>query len=984
MLAVATPASVCAGCGAIIDSSVLADENTCSACLLRLGLAVTAHDNRNDLVGATPDHIGPYLIARRDDGSPWVLGRGAMGITFRAIDKSLQRPVALKIINTNIETRSAEARERFAREARAAASLRHPNVATVYQFGVREETGQFFYAMELIEGETLEERVRRLGPIDVSIALEIALQVAAALEAAEQQGLVHRDLKPGNLMLVSQGSGLVSIDSRTGQRTHRAPCTECPVTVKVIDFGVAKAVAEKTYAMSLTHGGFIGTPAFASPEQFTNAPVDVRSDIYSLGATLWLALTGKLLFSGRTVEELRAARESKPLPIEQLKTARVPRRFIALLRSMLALEPAARPAGARQVATALNTIRDSISRRGKVVVRSVIAAVIIVITIAAAWKINRSLTATMSSVPEKSIAVLPFQSFSDGGDNGYLADGVQDEILTDLTKVVDLKVIGRRTVAQFRDTKQSAREIGEALQVRYLLEGTVRKHATHIYVTTQLIDTRSGSQRWAEKYERELADIFLIQNDIAQEVVAQLKAELSPREKEAIERKPTADMEAYDLYLRARSLVYRNDVKSTKADEDDAKKASEFLEAAIARDPNFTLAYCALAEAQFYFQGGASLQQSWRNKAKHAIDVAMRISPDSAEVHLVRAHYFIDALDDADAGEKDLAIAAAGLPGRAAVLALRAAMEEQRGQWKEAVRDREREFDLDPRGAESARDLIDLYLALRWYSRAERLADHMIAVLPKYSAAVFWRLKSHIALARGDVAAAMTAFDSNPMRDEGLPALQHMLADLFIMQRNYPQATNIFEAMARPVTPYAMPKAAEAGMQVFGRGMALERLGRIARFRGEKESARNYFEAARQCFREWLVQNSGQTQWLTSHIPALIAEVDAGLGREEATVREGLKQIESSGLQSDARIAPNVKIYLAIAYMWSGQRDAALQQLSDATKMPIWRPGPGHRWPVIPGLSAGELKLNPLWDELRAEPRFQQLIAEAAKPVTFD
>src|SRR5207247_6231774 len=222
---------------------------------------------------------------------------------YRAIDKALDRPVALKIINTDARVRGTEARERFMREARAAAALRHPNVATVYQFGVREETGQLFYAMELVEGETLEGRVRRLGRIDVVTTLDIALQVTAALAAAEERGLVHRDLKPGNLMLIGGGENGAS-------------------TVKVIDFGVAKAVTEKTNAMSLTHGGFVGTPAFASPEQFTNVAVDVRSDIYSLGVTLWFLLSGQTPFGGRTIQEIRDARRSKPLPVDPLKAAR--------------------------------------------------------------------------------------------------------------------------------------------------------------------------------------------------------------------------------------------------------------------------------------------------------------------------------------------------------------------------------------------------------------------------------------------------------------------------------------------------------------------------------------------------------------------------------------------------------------------------------------------------------------------------------------
>jgi tetratricopeptide (TPR) repeat protein len=266
--------------------------------------------------------FGAYIIARREDGRREELGRGSMGITFRAVDQTLNRPVALKIIGPR-QHGSDRARERFMREARAAAGLRHQNVATIHHFGVHDATGEYFYAMELVEGETLEERIRRAGPIGAREAVAIAQQVAAALDAAEKRRLVHRDLKPGNIMLVTA----------EGQTPE----------VKVIDFGLAKAVTEEADPMAMTREGFVGSPAFASPEQFAQAPVDVRSDIFSLGVTLWFALTGKTPFAGRSVEEIQAAQQTGALPAHQLKAARVPSRLRSLLQNMLALEPAARP-----------------------------------------------------------------------------------------------------------------------------------------------------------------------------------------------------------------------------------------------------------------------------------------------------------------------------------------------------------------------------------------------------------------------------------------------------------------------------------------------------------------------------------------------------------------------------------------------------------------------------------------------------------------
>src|SRR6476660_7081082 len=299
--------STCPTCGATLEET-FGGGGGCMSCLLRAGIGSeeeTVHDSTPDaLEGGV--RFGVYEIDRREDGSLYELGRGAMGVTYRATDTSLQRKVALKIIKTDIAERSADARERFMREARAAAALRHENIATVYQFGMRLETGQYFYAMELIEGETLEQRVHRARPLDARTTIEIAQQVTSALAAAEKHGLVHRDVKPANLMLVSP-------DGETGNNKK--------LLVKIIEFGLAKAVHSQTDLKSLTHGRFVGTPAFASPEQFEHSALDVRSDIYSLGETLWFALTGKAPFSGRSVDELHRAQQKNVLHIEDLNAA---------------------------------------------------------------------------------------------------------------------------------------------------------------------------------------------------------------------------------------------------------------------------------------------------------------------------------------------------------------------------------------------------------------------------------------------------------------------------------------------------------------------------------------------------------------------------------------------------------------------------------------------------------------------------------------
>src|SRR5262245_25721593 len=301
--------AVCSVCGEPLNT-----RGDCVACLLR--------SLEETLFQAKPFALvfGDFEVERRADGSYWELGRGGMGVTYLARDKVLRRSVALKVIDTptaSSDRDSQTARERFLREARAAGALRHPNVAAVYQFGAAPDGSRCFYTMELVEGETLEARVRRHGPLNQKLVVEIATQIAHALAAAATQGLIHRDLKPSNIMLKTGDSGVTEVE------------------VKIIDFGLAKAVADAGGEMDITRGQFVGTPNFASPEQFESRPVDVRSDIYSLGVTLWFALTGKTPFAGRNIEEIRRAQKLATLPTEQLEAAHVPTSLRSLLKSKI-------------------------------------------------------------------------------------------------------------------------------------------------------------------------------------------------------------------------------------------------------------------------------------------------------------------------------------------------------------------------------------------------------------------------------------------------------------------------------------------------------------------------------------------------------------------------------------------------------------------------------------------------------------------------
>src|SRR5947199_9368324 len=329
---------ICATCGRPLTR--VGPKGECLRCLVSLGFAAEESGSEQHRSRLTPGRLryDHFEVEVGADGFPVELGAGAMAITYRAQDTVLNSVVALKVIDRKV-AQNPGARSRFLREARAAANIRHPNVARVTYYG--EQDGECFYAMELVEGETLEARVRRDGPMPLAVALDVIEQAARALAAAEAGGVVHRDIKPSNVMLESDSSGALR--------------------VKLIDYGVAKVMGPQTQpGAEQTHAGFIGTPAFASPEQFAGAgqlPVDTRSDIYSLGVTLWYLLTGRAPFVGRTIEEIRA-RQTTELPLEQLKSLHLPGPVIALLKSMLATDPNHRPQSARELLVAVRSCCD--------------------------------------------------------------------------------------------------------------------------------------------------------------------------------------------------------------------------------------------------------------------------------------------------------------------------------------------------------------------------------------------------------------------------------------------------------------------------------------------------------------------------------------------------------------------------------------------------------------------------------------------------
>ncbi len=881
-----------------------------------------------------------YEIEAGPDGTPLELGRGAMGVTYRAHDTTLRCAVALKVVSPELAD-NPRARARFLHEARAAARLRHPHVASVLFFGERPADHQPFYAMELVEGETLQARVRRAGGLPVDAALEIGAQIAGALAAAEAQGLTHRDLKPANVMLVQ------------GAEVH----------VKIIDFGLAKAVSvESPDGLPLTQtGDFVGTPAFASPEHFNVwQEIDVRSDFYALGATLWYALTGRTPVTGRTLADIRDRQLHAPLPLGQLRAARVPPPLARLLQSLLSPLPADRPQTARALGEALERCRAQIAdgmlpapwRRTALVLA---ASGVLFAAVLAGWMFHErhGTPALPPSILDKSVAVLPFENLSVDKDSAFFADGVQGEILTDLAKVAELKVISRASVMQYRsDAPRDLREIAAALGVAHLLEGSVQRAGGKVRVSAELIDARTGTQLWAEKYDRPLDDVFAIQSDIAQSITDQLQIRLTAREKAAVEERPTADLAAYDLYLRAKELF---DASEPRGDE--AKKATpemvRLLNEAVARDPNFVTAYYLLTriheEAHWYNFDPSPAREAL---AEEALATLVRLRPDAGEAHLARAvhiyHYYdyTGALHELDLAERTL-------PNNADIFLYRGSIFRRQGRTEECVREYEKGISLNPRGRYPLSQLGISQLGMHRFEDVKRTLDRLVAITPDNLYFRADRLKIDL-YSRADPHAAAAGIP--PLLDRG-PAAAEAVAGVAL------EVALCTRDAASGARALAATPALEITSDMLGQDFPHAYFeGLVARLGGDSVRAQAAFEQARRVMEPRVAETPDNAVRLI-----ILGTIDASLGRKADAIAEGERCVQVLRQMGDHFLAPYCTTLLAAIYANTGEKDLALARLGEVVNQP------GNAY-------YGFLRLHPLWDPLRGDARFEELLRQAAPP----
>jgi len=900
------------------------------------------------------ERVGAYIIVRE-------LGRGGMGTVFLAerADGEFEKQVAIKILSRGADT--AEILRRFRAERQILAKLDHPNIARLLDAGTTAD-GLPYFIMDYIVGAPVT-RFAVAQSFSIHQRLDLFLKICAAVEFAHKNLVVHRDIKPSNILANVEGEP------------------------KLLDFGIAKLLANDEDAVQLTTEAQQHlTPICASPEQAKGDPITVATDIYSLGALLYEMLSDqkphRFSTARPTREELAlVVGEQVPPPPSAVaanaQTARLLRGDLdAIVLFAMRKEPERRYATVADLAADIrrHLAREPVAARhptlgyrAKCLIKrnrsrlAASAAVVLVLAgvLFAFWTRSQQnardaadLRVRETSAPgldiRKSIAVLPFESLGNNSSPSYFADGVQDNILTDLGKVGDLKVISRSGVAPYRGKNRNMKQIGHDLVVANVLEGSVQIAGDRVRINAQLIDTQTDAQIWAEHYDRKLEDIFALQSELAQTIAAQLKATLSTGEKAEIWRQPTQDLQAYDSYLRARAVLHGEGVPTVPGGSWNI--ALTYLNSAIARDPKFTLAYCLLNEVYVLkYRFGEDHSPRDLAAAKEAAETALRLEPNHEEARLALARYYYHGLGDYRRTEQELSSITSSAPHGVEFFTLASLVERRLGQFAASIRNGEKAVELDPQNAALATSLVQTYSGLRRFGDSERVANAAIARLRGKNPIGLLLVKNEAALAMENAAEAQAALDSIQNKDD----MDYQAARLwlYLIERDYSGA-KAFAAKATDETK-RMPD--------FWLTLAT-----VAHAEGKLTEEQQANAEAKRAALLGLGPRPNDPRLLGE-----LAIAEAGLGQNEEALRHARQAVEILPPSVDAVLGPSCEMRLAQVLVVTGDRDAALDKLGKLVKLPF-------------GLNHGDLKLNPMWDDLRKDPRFDGILTESALPLATD
>jgi TolB-like protein/Tfp pilus assembly protein PilF len=913
---------ICERCGAEIFPDE--QEGLCVACLLETSLGTFGDDRDPERAAEVPGELGDYELLEE-------IGRGGQGLVYRARQKSLNRIVALKVIGLGRWATKAHIK-RFRLEAEAAASLDHPCIVPIHEIG--ESDGCCYFSMQHVEGRRLEEAIKS-EPMPNRRAAELIIKLGRAVHYAHKRGILHRDIKPGNILIDGDGEPHLT------------------------DFGLARLI-ERESTITGTMMEALGTPSYMAPEQAAGDAAQLTSvtDVYGLGAVFYHLLTGHPPFGGATIyETVRQVLETDPRR-PRLLNPKVDRDLSIICLKCVEKDPKHRYSSALALAQDLERWLNhepikarragGLTRAEKWVRRKPAIAAVIALSFALVaalsviiWKVGPS-----GRQSTRGIAVLPFDNLSNDREDASFADGVQDDLLTKLAKIADLKVISRTSVMQYRG-KRNTRAIGDALGISHVLEGSVRKTGAWLHINVQLIDARSDSHVWAEQYDRDLKDVFVIQSEIAQKVAEQLHAKVSPAEKLAIERPPTADLTAFGLYNRAKNLLSMTSFSSARAN---LLQAAELLSQAVMHDPSFFQAYCQLAYAHDLLHSlGFDHTPARLALAEAAVEKAFRLRPDAGEAHLARAEHLYRGYLDYQGALAELATVSQSLLNEPQVFELKGYIARRQGKQEEALRNLQRALDVDPRNVLTLQQTALSYAVLRRYADEAAVLDRALAVQPTDLDTKIGR-----ALLELDWKADTRSLDHliNEVRAEnpaGIQSVSESWLYCALAEHDPAAAQNALVAMRNTVLSddtIQFPRHFIEGV--------------IARMTKDENKARLAFMAAR-------VEQEEIVRAEPNYGPSLcvLGLIDAALGRKDDALREGRRAAELVPMEKDALNGPVITKYLAMIAAWIGDKDLACKQLATAIRYPST-------------LSYGQLKLLPFWDPLRGDPRFEGMVASLA------